>query len=186
MQVTLVQCSPRLMGKKLWKSQVFLSGIPTIQQNSHVEITDEDTVRYFLLYQGYCLLWIRSTRLNNQGNLLWKYGSGYVNLYLEKAWIFGSTTGFSTVTILQLTKRSLSSRFLPKKIDYWRGTPNLFPWFASEWLLTVSKNKVCLKGTNVSGSWRHRQRNNMAKALEAIPQQKLNVSNSVSIIGLSA
>jgi len=29
---------------------------PTTQEGSHVEITNEDTVHYFLQYQGYCSL----------------------------------------------------------------------------------------------------------------------------------
>jgi hypothetical protein len=31
----------------------------------------------------------------------------------------------------------------------------LLPWFGSEWLLDVSKNKVCLKGMKISGYGRH-------------------------------
>jgi hypothetical protein len=86
-----------------------------------------------------------------------------------------------------------------KKIDYWNGTsgavpplPNtpswhgaqlkhrgnftftltvtLFLWFCSEWLLAVSKNNVCLKGTKISGYWRHP--NNVTTALKAVPRQE--------------
>jgi len=41
------------------------------------------------------------------------------------------------------------------KIDYWNGIPTLFPWFGSKWFLALSKNKVCIKGTKISGYWRH-------------------------------
>jgi hypothetical protein len=48
MQVTLEQCSPRLMGEKvLLKMECFLR---------HVEITNEDKAHHFLRYQGYCSL----------------------------------------------------------------------------------------------------------------------------------
>jgi len=56
------------------------------------------------------------------------------------------------------------------KIDYWIGTPTLFPWFSFEWPLPVSKNKACHKGTNISGYWKHPK--NVWTALEAVPQQK--------------
>jgi hypothetical protein len=45
-------------------------------------------------------------------------------------------------------------QFLAKKIDYWNVTPTLFPWFGSKRLLTVSRNKVCLKMTKISWYWR--------------------------------
>jgi hypothetical protein len=41
------------------------------------------------------------------------------------------------------------------KINYWNRIPTLFPWFGSEWLLAVSKNKICLKGIKISAYWRH-------------------------------
>jgi hypothetical protein len=36
--------------------------------------------------------------------------------------------------------------------------PTRFPWFGCEWLLAVSRNKVCLNGTKISGYWRHPKR----------------------------
>jgi len=52
------------------------------------------------------------------------------------------TIGCSIMTMLQLTSRCQAVS--GPKIDYWNGTPTLFPWFGSEWLVAVSKNKVCL------------------------------------------
>jgi hypothetical protein len=63
------------------------------------------------------------------------------------------------------------------EIDYWKGTPTLFPSFSSEWLLAVSKNEVWLKGMKISVYWRHPKNLMMSSR---------NVSNSDSIIGLSA
>jgi hypothetical protein len=40
-------------------------------------------------------------------------------------------------------------QFLAQKIDYWNGTPALFLWFGCDWLLTVSGNKVRLKGMKI-------------------------------------
>jgi hypothetical protein len=56
------------------------------------------------------------------------------------------------------------------EIDYWNGAPTLLPCFGSEWLLAVSKNKVCLKGTMISGYWRHPK--NVTAGLKAIPEQE--------------
>jgi hypothetical protein len=56
-----------------WKSQVSAvetTNIPTIQESLHVRITNEDTAHYFLLYQGYCSLWIHSIRQKNHSRLL--------------------------------------------------------------------------------------------------------------------
>jgi hypothetical protein len=40
--------------------------MPQTQESSHVEITNEDTVRHSLRYQGYCSLRIHSTKPVNQ------------------------------------------------------------------------------------------------------------------------
>jgi hypothetical protein len=60
------------------------------------------------------------------------------------------------MTMLQLTGRVLSRSFGPK-IDNKNGSLTLFPWFGSERFLAVSKNKICFKGTNIIGCWRHRK-----------------------------
>jgi hypothetical protein len=40
------------------------------------------------------------------------------------------------------------------EIDYWNGTPTLFPRFGSKWLL-FPKREVYLKGTKISGYRKH-------------------------------
>jgi hypothetical protein len=48
--------------------------------------------------------------------------------------------------------------------------PPPFPWFGSEWLLAVSKNKDCLTGTKISAHWIRKEI--IVKALKAVPQQR--------------
>jgi len=92
-----------------------------------------------------------------------------LQLFIEQKGLnLGPMTGLSTMTMLQLTRccQAVSSW----KIDYWNRTPTLFPWCGSKWLLAVSKNKVCLRGTNISGYWRHPK--HVTMPLEAISQQE--------------
>jgi hypothetical protein len=72
------------------------------------------------------------------------------------------------MTMLQLTRRCQAVS--GPKIDYWIVTFTLLPWFGFEWLLAVSKRKLCLKGTNISGYWRHRK--NVMTVLKAVPKQE--------------
>jgi len=36
------------------------------KERLHVEITNKDNMHHFLRYQGYCSLWLHSTRPNSQ------------------------------------------------------------------------------------------------------------------------
>jgi hypothetical protein len=170
MQVTFVQCSLRFMGKNLWKIQVYLRGINS-SKRAHVKITNEDNTHHFFCYQGYCSLWIHSTRPNSQLSLwcMWKYWSGHMKLCVEKDLNFGPTIGFSTMTMFS-SQGTLCQVDSGPKIDYWNITPILVPWFGSEWLLAVSRNKVHLKGTKISGYWK--RINVVITAQMTIPQQE--------------
>jgi hypothetical protein len=87
-------------------------------------------------------------------HIIWKYWSSYVKLCIEKVLNFGLMIRFTTVTMPWLTSHSLSSSFWPKnRLQKWNTYP--LPLIGSEWLLLISTNKVCLKGTKISGYWRH-------------------------------
>jgi hypothetical protein len=74
-------------------------------------------------------------------------------------------------------------QFLDQKIDYWNGTSTLFTWFGSEWLVAVSKNKVCLKGT-ISVHWKHPKKVWRRHWKLFHNRSYWNVSNSGNIVGL--
>jgi hypothetical protein len=115
------------------------------QDSSHFEITNEDNAHHFIRYQGYCSLWIHSTRPKHLTKfIIWKYWSDYLKLCVRKGQNFGPTIVFSIMTMVQLTRRCQAVS--GPKINYWSETPITFPWFGSEWLVAVPKNKSALKG----------------------------------------
>jgi hypothetical protein len=81
--------------------------IPTIRGSSHVEITNEENAHHFLRYQ------VHSTR----PSLLWGNTEAVTwRRYIEKGLNFGPVIGVSTMTMLQLTRRSLSNSFWSKNL----------------------------------------------------------------------
>jgi hypothetical protein len=70
------------------------------------------------------------------------------------------------------------------RISYWNDALTLFPRFGSEWLLAVSRNKICLIGTKISDYWRHPGKCDYST--ESYSTSSRTVSHSGSIFGLSA
>jgi hypothetical protein len=118
--------------------------------------------------------------------IMWKYWRGYVKLCIEKSW--------NLVQLLESPPWHYSSSqgahcqaVSGLKIDYYNGTPTLFPLFFSEWLLAVFKNKFCLKGTKISGYWKHKTKSDdgtESYSRTGIPKMFRTVAGS--IVGLYA
>jgi hypothetical protein len=144
--------------------------IPTTHASSHVEITNEDYVHHFLRYQGYYSIWIHSTRLNSQPSLLCGNTKAVTwSCAQMKAWTLVQQLD-SSPWQCSSSQGTLCQMVSVPKINYWNGTPILFPWFGSEWLLAVSKNKVSLKEMKISENWRHKKR--AIIILKDVPQEE--------------
>jgi len=169
MKVTLEQCSLRFMGEKLWKSQCFW--VASTAQRETACRNHKCSQCSSLSSISMVLFTLNSLhKVKHPIKLLmWKYWRDYVKLHVWKGLNFGPAIRLSTMTWPSL-QNALCQEISGPKIDYWNGTPALFPWFDSEWLLILSKNKVCLKGAKISRHWRHPR--NVKTAVKPIPQQE--------------
>jgi len=140
--------------KQMTKFAMETANISTTQESLHVQIINEDIAHHFLLISRIMLCLNYSTRANSQPSLLCKnieavmWSSAYKKLELWlHSWILHHDNAAAH-------KCSLSSSFCPKnRLLKWNTHCILL--IGSEWLLAVSKDKVCLKGAKISGYWKH-------------------------------
>jgi hypothetical protein len=90
--------------------------------------------------------------------IIWKHWSGYMKLCKEKRPELWPNDWILRHDNAPAHKALSVKQFLAQKLNYWNGTPTLFSWFGSEWLLGVTKNKVCSNGTQISRHWRHKKK----------------------------
>jgi hypothetical protein len=90
--------------------------------------------------------------------------------YIERGLTFDPRFGFSTLWQCFNPQGALCQVVSGTKIDYWYGTPTLFPLFDSEWLLAISKNEVWLKGRKFQGT--EDIQRNVTTTLKAIREQE--------------
>jgi hypothetical protein len=160
-----MQCSSRLFEKKLWKSQVSLNGI--------------NSSKWFARTWSVMKKWSSKISQNQVRNLV--HSDRRLNIRaLDVLLNSDKETVKTSGTLAQWidyppwqctsSQDALCQVVSGPEINYWNGTPTLFPWFGSEWLLAFSENKVGLQGTKISGRWRHLK--NVTKVLKDIPQQE--------------
>jgi hypothetical protein len=143
--------------------------IPTTQENSHVEITNEDNAFFLPSISGLMFTWSsfyttkQSTKLVTS---MWKYWSAYMRLCVEKKpWSLAQRLDSPPWHCSRL-HGVLCQALSGQKFDYWNRTSISFPWFGSVWLLVVSVNKICLKRDETFRILK------TFTALKAVPQQE--------------
>jgi hypothetical protein len=148
MKVTLVQFSCRLIGEKLWKIKCFWVANTVKRELSCRNHTGRQCSSLLFTVHSF-------HRVKQPTKLItWEYWSGDVKLCVQKAWTLAQRLN-SPLWKCSSSQGALCQAVFGPKIDYCNVTPTLFLWFGSEWLLAVSKNKVCLKGEKISGYCSH-------------------------------
>jgi hypothetical protein len=123
----------KLMGEKVWKIQVFLSGI---NGSKRVKVVAQDLTEPMKMLKNlrasgaFRCLSIRAMCVQLK---FWQRNSSMCRKRPElrpNDWILhhDNAPAHKTLSVKQ---------FLAQKIHYWNGTPTLFPWFGSEWLLAI-------------------------------------------------
>jgi hypothetical protein len=152
------------MGEKLWKRKMLLNDI-NCWNRAHILTPNYGNVHHFLRYQGYCSLWIHSTRPDNYMEILKRLHEA---LNRKKAWnlvLRLDSPPWQCSSSQGALCQAVSAQKSITEIEH----PPYYPEIDSEWLVAVSKNKVCLKGTKILGYWTYPK--NVTTPLKAIPQQ---------------
>jgi hypothetical protein len=117
-----------VLSEAYWEEAVYNLNVfewcKRFKESSHFEITNEDYAYHFLRYVGYCSLLSYSRKPNSQPNLLYEILKRLHEAVLRIRSEIWPNDGFTTMTLLQLIKRSLSSSFWPKnQLMKWNTHP---------------------------------------------------------------
>jgi len=143
-----VQCYSRLMGEKIWISQVFFFFLSGIKGSKWVSRTWNMMKWSSKIIKNRWKCWKNENFLQWDRCLSTRAMAVQLNLDKEtvkKAWTLAQRLG-SPPWQCSSSQGALCQAVSGPKIYYWNITLNLFPWFDSKWLVVISKNKACLKG----------------------------------------
>jgi hypothetical protein len=94
-------------GEAMKKSNVF-EWHKWFKESSHVEITNENNAHHFFSISRVLFTLNLFCKAEQSTELFtWRYQNSFMNLCREKGLNFGPTIGFSTMTMLQLTRHSV-------------------------------------------------------------------------------